>query len=82
LAIRSPVNDDPVRADRPDLLSELLETCDRALKELADADDTPYIWRLRADIIEVAHEAERLLEAAGVPFHTPSDERTAPATVK
>jgi hypothetical protein len=50
-----------VRDDRPEVLAELVETCRRTLRELDAVADEPEIWELRADIIEVAHEAEDAL---------------------
>ena len=50
-----------MRADRPDALAELLETCRSTLRELDAVADEPEVWALRADILEVAHEAEDAL---------------------
>ena len=44
------------------MLAELLDTCRRTLRELDAVADEPEVWALRADIIDVAHEAEDALD--------------------
>lgn len=52
-----------MNADRPDLLADLVEACHRTLRELDEVGDQPDVWALRADIVEVVHEAETALES-------------------
>ena len=54
-----------MREDRADLLVDLIENCNRVLRALDGVDDDPEIWALRADIVELAHEAEDTLLKLG-----------------